>query len=76
MADWLDQHGWTSPRLRWLVNYACRDDYGSTMEYTSAWAGIFYFASRLPPSGAEAAGCITWPEGNGRLVTHLYQPSP
>src|SRR5262249_52741076 len=26
MAEWLDRHGWTSPRLRWLVNYACRDD--------------------------------------------------
>ncbi len=73
MADWLDRHGWTSPRLRWLVNYACRDDYGSTLEETSAWAGLFYFAARVSRPGAEPQPFITWPEGNGRLVQHLYQ---
>jgi phytoene dehydrogenase-like protein len=73
MADWLDQHGWTSPRLRWLVNYACRDDYGSTLEETSAWAGLFYFAARVGRPGAEPQPFVTWPEGNGRLVQHLYR---
>ena len=29
MTQWLDRHGWTSPRLRWLVDYSCRDDYGT-----------------------------------------------
>src|SRR5262249_6740702 len=67
-ADWLDQNGWTSPRLRWLVSYACRDDYGTTLEQTSAWAGLFYFASRLRKPGAEAQPLLTWPEGNGRIV--------
>ena len=73
MADWLDRHGWKSPRLRWLVDYACRDDYGATPTDTSAWAGLFYFASRIRQPGAESQPMITWPEGNGHLVTHLYQ---
>lgn len=72
MAEWLDQKGWTSPRLRWLVNYACRDDYGTTLEQTSAWAGLFYFASRLSRPGAEPQPLLTWPEGNGRIVAHLH----
>lgn len=71
MADWLDQRQFHSPRLRWLVNYACRDDYGLTIEQTSAWAGLFYFAARQRQSGGESQPLITWPEGNGRLVAHL-----
>jgi protoporphyrinogen oxidase len=73
MADWMDNHGFTSPRLRWLVNYACRDDYGTPMEETSAWAGVFYFASRVRKPGAEPQPLVTWPEGNGRLVKHLFE---
>ncbi len=65
MRAWLDERGFTSPRLRWLVEYACRDDYGALLDDTSAWAAIFYFASR------EERPVITWPEGNGRLVAHL-----
>ena len=72
MADWLEQRKLTSTRLHWLIDYACRDDYGSTMDQTSAWAGLFYFASRMRRPGAETQPLITWPEGNGRLVTHLY----
>jgi len=72
MAEWLDRRNLTSPRLRWLVNYACRDDYGMQMEQTSAWAGLFYFASRVTKPGDDARPLITWPEGNGRLVQHLY----
>ncbi|HSE98343.1 MAG TPA: FAD-dependent oxidoreductase [Blastocatellia bacterium] len=72
MAEWLDRRGLTSPRLRWAVDYGCRDDYGLTVEQTSAWAGLFYFASRILKPGDEAQPLITWPEGNGRLVAHLY----
>jgi hypothetical protein len=72
MAEWLNARGLNSPRLRWLVDYACRDDYGLTLDETSAWAGLFYFASRVPKAGAESQPLITWPEGNGRLVSHLY----
>lgn len=74
MADWMDQHGFTSPRLRWLVDYSCRDDYGCRSEQASAWAGLFYFAARLRRPGLPAQPFITWPEGNGRLVEHLYRP--
>ncbi len=74
MAEWLDERGLTSPRLRWYVDYACRDDYGSRAEHTSAWAGLFYFAARLREPGAESRPFITWPEGNGRLVEHLHNP--
>ncbi len=73
MKQWLDEHGWTSARLHWLVDYACRDDYGATSDATSAWAGIFYFASRITEAGREARPLITWPEGNGHLATYLYE---
>jgi protoporphyrinogen oxidase len=72
MKEWMDRRGFTSPRLQWFVNYACRDDYGMTMEDTSAWAGMFYFSSRVARPGDEARPLLTWPEGNGRLVNHLY----
>lgn len=71
MDEWMRSRGLTSPRLRWLVDYACRDDYGLRIENTSAWAGLFYFASRIPEPGSSAEELITFPEGNGRLVSHL-----
>lgn len=71
MADWMEERNLTSKRLRWLVEYACRDDYGATAGHTSAWAGLFYFASRLKGPGAESQPLMTWPEGNARLVAHL-----
>jgi phytoene dehydrogenase-like protein len=71
VAEWLDRRGYTSPRLRWYVEYACRDDYGCRLETTSAWAGAFYFASRVERPGERAAELVTWPEGNGALVAHL-----
>lgn len=73
MAEWMSARGMDSARLKWLVDYACRDDYGLTAAQTSAWAGLFYFASRMSAPGAEAQSLITWPEGNGRLVAHLYE---
>ena len=71
MAQWMDAHRWTSPRLRWYADYACRDDYGARLADTSAWAGVFYFAARVAAPGKESEPLITWPEGNGRLVAHL-----
>jgi protoporphyrinogen oxidase len=73
MAEWLEQRNFTSTRLCWLIDYACRDDYGTRPEETSAWAGLFYFASRIRRPGAEPQPLVTWPEGNGRLVAHLYR---
>ena len=72
MGQWLDRKGWTSPRLRWLVDYSCRDDYGTRSEQTSAWAGVFYFAAQIRRPGMKSQPLITWPEGNGRIVSHLY----
>jgi len=72
MAAWLDARGFTSARLRWMVDYACRDDYGAMLQTTSAWAGIFYFASRMTKAGVDARPLLTWPEGNGRLASYLY----
>lgn len=70
MAEWMDARGFRSPRLRWFVDYACRDDYGLLLTHTSAWAAIFYFASR------DTRPVITWPEGNGRIVAHLSRSAP
>jgi len=71
MSDWLKKQGFSSERLWKFIDYACRDDYGLTVEQTSAWAGLFYFASRVGQSGRESQPFITWPEGNGRIVAHL-----
>lgn len=73
MGEWMNQRGLVSPRLRWWVNYACRDDYGMTLDQTSAWAGLFYFCARVLKPGVESQSLITWPEGNGRLVNHLFE---
>jgi hypothetical protein len=70
-AQWLDAHALTSQRLRWLCDYACRDDYALTAATTSAWAGLFYFAARQRGPGAAPQTVVTWPNGNGALVAHL-----
>lgn len=71
MGTWMGQRGFNSPRLRWWVDYACRDDYGMTLDQTSAWAGLFYFCSRVTKPNVDSQSLITWPEGNGRLVNHM-----
>lgn len=73
MGDWMTERGLKSPRLRWLVDYACRDDYGMKLEQTSAWAGLFYFCSRVAKPNIDSQPLITWPEGNGRLVNHMLE---
>ena len=65
---WLASRGYRSPALRWLVDYACRDDFGTTARDTSAWAAFHYFAAR---DAGDEHGPLTWPEGNARLVRHL-----
>jgi protoporphyrinogen oxidase len=71
VQDWLTRERFTSPRLRWLIDYACRDDFGARSEQTSAWAGIHYYASRLLGAGREPQAVLTWPAGNGWLVGKL-----
>jgi hypothetical protein len=70
-SDWLRQKGFSSERLFWYCDYACRDDYGLKLDETSAWAGLFYFCSRVRQSGEESQPFITFPEGNGRFVNFL-----
>ncbi len=69
MKAWMRQEGFTSPYVNWLADYSCRDDYGSSAQDTSAWAGVHYFASREP----DEKGPLTWPEGNGWLVKRLVE---
>ncbi|MFV0388752.1 MAG: FAD-dependent oxidoreductase [Pyrinomonadaceae bacterium] len=70
-AQWLADKGFTSPRLNWYCDYACRDDYGLKLSQTSAWAGLFYFCSRTRAPGEDSQSFITFPEGNGKFVNHF-----
>jgi hypothetical protein len=69
MAAWLDREGFDSPWLRWMVDYACRDDYGARADAVSAWAGLLYYAGR----DEQDEGPLTWPEGNGWIVRRLLE---
>ena len=74
MLQYLRAKNWNSPRLDWLVDYACRDDYGTSLDQVSAWAGIHYYACRFYDRRLHdqyPADTLTWPEGNGFLVRQL-----
>jgi predicted NAD/FAD-dependent oxidoreductase len=78
-AQWLDTQGFDDARLRWYLDYCCRDDYGAPATAVSAWAGLHYFASRhgfAAPGDDDAApqDVLTWPEGNAWLVQRLAAP--
>lgn len=73
-AEWLDAERLGGAAFRAWVEYACRDDFGTRLHETSAWAGLHYFASRRPWAGdARDLGTevLTWPAGNGLLVERL-----
>lgn len=72
MAEWLKREGFRSQHLAWLVDYACRDDFGARASQTSAWAGVHYYASRLVGAGKDPQAVLTWPEGNGWLVARMF----
>lgn len=74
MDEFMARRGWTSERLRWHVEYGCRDDYGTTLATTSAWVGLHYFASRSPDRAGPEGAVFTWPEGNGWFVQRLAEP--
>lgn len=74
MRDWLLAQGLTAPHLHWYVNYACRDDYGTSSAEVSAWAGIHYFACRdgeARNAGSETV--LTAPEGNAWLTRGMQR---
>jgi predicted NAD/FAD-binding protein len=71
---YLDDQRFTSSYLRWFLEYGCKDDYGTTLANTSAWAGLHYFAARKGvAANADANAVLTWPEGNAFLVNHLQK---
>ena len=70
MAAWLDERGLTSWRLRWYVDYACRDDYGCSIEQTSAFAGLHHFLGRGLEQTRDGA-LLTWAGGNGTLIDSM-----
>jgi len=77
MAAWLAEKGLLgSARLRWFVEYACRDDYCARLETTSAYAGLHYFLARAGEDRDpdHAPYTLAWPEGNGRFVRRLVEP--
>lgn len=78
---WLNREQFSSPYLRWFLDYCCRDDYGAGPAAVSAWAGLHYFASRhgfqapgTEPEGERDGGILTWPQGNGWLTQRLANP--
>jgi protoporphyrinogen oxidase len=72
-SDFLSQHDFSSKHLLWYLEYCCRDDYGSTLDDTSAYAGLHYFcARRAKASNAESSAVLTWQEGNAFLVKKLH----
>jgi monoamine oxidase len=80
-ADWLNQQQLNDERLRWYLDYCCRDDYGAGAGFVSAWAGLHYFASRHgfhapgeQDHAAEREPVFTWPEGNAWLAQRLAAP--
>ncbi|AKQ45905.1 hypothetical protein TH63_10035 [Rufibacter radiotolerans] len=74
MQEWMVQQNFTSLYLRWYVEYCCLDDFGATLEQTSAWAGIHYFAGRkAKAANSDADRVLTWPEGNHWLAERLRE---
>jgi len=78
-ASWLAREGLNDTRLRWYLDYCCRDDYGADSATVSAWAGLHYFASRhgfhaAGDDSAEREPVFTWPEGNAWLAARLAAP--
>lgn len=70
--DYLKKNGFTSKYLLWYLEYCCKDDYGQKPHTISAWAGLHYFAARKGLAANAASGTVlTWPEGNGHLMTEL-----
>ncbi len=70
--NYLKDNGYNSSYLLWYLNYACKDDYGQSIENISAWAGLHYFASRRgKAANAEDNAVLTWPEGNGWLMQKM-----
>jgi hypothetical protein len=74
MIDFLNRQNLTSSYLRWYINYCCLDDYGTSIDKISAWAGIHYFSSRRGRGDQlKSHDVLTWPEGNSFLASKLLE---
>jgi protoporphyrinogen oxidase len=72
---WMEREGFLGQELSFHADYACRDDYGTKWDETSAWAGIHYFAARRgKAANAEDDAYLTRPEGNSWLIDGLRAP--
>lgn len=74
LGDWLRQQDYTAASLHWMTDYACRDDYGTGADQTSAWAGLHYFACRDGDAHGESK-VLTAPDGNAWLARGLAAAS-
>jgi protoporphyrinogen oxidase len=72
MAEWLEEKRFTSERVKWLADYACRDDFGARPADISAYAGVWYYTSRQT-GDTRSEGYLSWPEGNGKLISALAE---
>lgn len=74
MSEWMKRHDFGCDYIKWYVNYCTKDDFGTTSDNISAWAGIHYFASRKGKSNnASYNDVLTWEQGNGFLAQHLQK---
>ena len=70
--DYLKTNNYKSDFIYWYLNYCSKDDFGSDIYNTSAWAIFHYFCSRNGlASNAQNEEVLTWPEGNQFLVKQL-----
>lgn len=65
--NWLVTNNLKNDHLYTHLNYCCKDDYGIGINKVSAWAGLHYFCARKNTKH----DVLTWPEGNGYLMTLL-----
>ncbi|BCL76582.1 amino oxidase [Jeongeupia sp. HS-3] len=71
-AHWLARNGYTAPSLLWYLEYCCRDDFGTDLAHTSAWAGLHYFASRDGKArNGDGDAVLTWADGLNTPARHL-----
>lgn len=71
--DWLIQNKYIDDNLWAYLDYCCRDDYGTNIATTSAWAGIHYFAGRTGKcSNMPSETILTWKNGNAFLAKKLF----
>ncbi|HEY0030938.1 MAG TPA: NAD(P)-binding protein, partial [Bacteroidia bacterium] len=72
VAEYLKRENFHSDFLLWYLNYCCKDDFGTSIENTSAWALFHYFSSRSgKASNASSFDILAWPEGNHFLTKKL-----